>query len=154
MSALERRSELMKLAEMLNDHRKALAATIHEINEATALLVNEADKLLPAAADEREGGKASVTKMTFGQAKVDPQLEYIAAGGKQRTCSNCKQKGHTARTCTNERAIEVNDEGDVVAPSKGSKAPKAKRKMKPLTPERKAALAQQLVKARAARGTK
>jgi hypothetical protein len=151
MSATDRRLELMALAEMLNKHRIELSQTIHKINEATALLVNEAEKLLPAVLNEKEAGPVSVRKLT---SKVPSQIEHIAAQARQRKCSNCDQLGHTARTCINERAVEVNDEGDVVAPSRAAKAPKAKRRMKPLTEEQKAQRRASLVKARAARGKK
>lgn len=139
MSALERRTELMQLAATLNDHRVQLAATIHQINVATALLVNEAEKLLIEAVTEKDEGPVAVRKVTT---KVPTQLDHIAAKGRVRTCSNCGGPGHDARTCTNPRKIDVNDEGDVVKP------PKTKRT---LSPEQKAVLAQRLVKARAAR---
>ena len=85
MTTIERRAEIIKLADALNAHRIALAATINEINKATALLVNAADALLPAAVTERVGAPST------------GQLQHIA--GPKRTCGLCHEPGHRRANC-------------------------------------------------------
>jgi hypothetical protein len=141
------RHELLALAEMLNKHRNDLLNTVNKLTEATSLLVNEAERLLPAAMAEREEMNPSTVralKLGYGQAKVvDPQLAYIGAeGAAKRRCGNewCREPGHIARNCPN--------------PRPGAPPEKKRRKMKPLTEEQKAQRRASLVKARAARRPK
>lgn len=141
MSAYEQRAALLQLADRLNQERLAIAKTISEINEATALLVNKADELLPLAVTEKEEGK-TVTKLTIA---VNPQLEHVASQANKRNCSNpwCGQAGHNKRTCPTPRPAEPM-----------GKAPKAIKKKRTVSPERAEQLRAQLAVARTKRGKK
>jgi len=144
VTATEKRTEIMALADMLNTHRRALLDTIGEINKAITELVGAADGLMLAAADEHPQGVKAV-KLNYTTREPSPEDIANYTKPKQRCCSNCGQPGHRATTCTNER---------LEAEIKKQDIPKERKARRPLTEEQKEQKRQILVKARAARGRK
>jgi hypothetical protein len=145
------RNDLMLLADKFNGMRLELVALQRQINEGILALVNASEKMLVKGLGERDA-EGELRSEYKPRTNVEAVVEHMQPG---RKCSLCKEPGHTARTCVNGRKVEVNDDGDVVKPSRrmkqGAPTPVKKRKMKPLSPERKAQLAESLKKARAAR---
>jgi hypothetical protein len=147
---LERRRDIVELADKLTKHRAELLATVNIINEGISALVQESERILPEAANEAEatGGKAAVKMVTYASANPSaPDIEAHTNPSK-RHCSNCGESGHRATTCTNNRKLTViPEDGEPVVE-------KVRKKRRPLTAEEKAVLTKRLVKARAARGKK
>lgn len=133
MTDFEMREELLAAARVL----LALLKQNHDtVQTAVRALLNEAERLLPKAADEVEAGEQKTTKiLTYGKrgrgtVKAAPEAEYVE-----------------------ERVLST---AEVLAAMEKQQKPakKAKQKRKPLSEERKAQLRETLKKARAARAKK
>lgn len=132
MTKTEERAQLMELANRLAQRRTELLETVNLINKGICLLVDRADDFLIASLDEKgPTGKKLPVEVT-----PDDIANFEKPG---RKCSLCHEPGHTARTCPNGRREEP---------------VKEKKKRKPMSEERKQALREALVKARAARKKK
>lgn len=143
----EERQELMKLA-------RELHAALQVHNKMVNILINkcigEADRLkleaLAGMATEPPVMKAMVyttpeaPKPALTLSEGPPKL----ASGK-RACSLCRQPGHRATNCPNAHVVQEQKKAAV-------KARPVKKTRGPVSPERRAQLAEQLKKARAARG--
>lgn len=132
MTPYEDRAELMKLATELAEERAELLRKVNAMyNKIISALVNEADKLLPAAAESSPEAK--------GQKHTPTPIEIADHETPGRHCGLCGEAGHDARTCTKGRA---------------EKPAKVRKQRRPLTEEEKEKRRANLVKARAARGAK
>jgi len=132
------RRDVMALADDLNVQRQKMLETIRAQNEGITKLVEYADKLFPKALNEL--GSNGELKKEYRTHNPSPEDIAASTNPKQRRCSNCEQLGHTMRTCTNVRAEKPEPEA------------KPEKKKRNVSPERRAQLAEQLKKARAARG--
>lgn len=114
----DKRDELMALANELNRFRVALLKDINEtINPVVAKLVNEAEKHLVPAVDEAEnetrgkvrkppkGDRLPIgSETSTGMATLTADVKVIATTQKtKRTCSICRQSGHKAPNCPQQR---------------------------------------------------
>jgi hypothetical protein len=145
MTSYEERKAMIETAQILgaliHEHSEKLRAMlremIHREEQVVNLLITEADRLLPAAADEVEAGTSTTKKIvTYGTSVV------VETG--RRKCSLCRLPGHRAKNCPNAHTIREADKA-----AKDAKPPK--RAKREVSPERRAQLAEQLKKARAAR---
>jgi hypothetical protein len=72
MGAYEERAEVMRLAVLLNDFKREGIELHAKLNALISRLVGEADRLLPAAADERsEAPKTKAIRYRKGPASVE-----------------------------------------------------------------------------------
>jgi len=106
MTATEQREEILNTTKQLIAIQREHNAIL---NRLISLLEQEGDKLLPAAVDEREVAP-HVRKVTMvpssaptvtTTARATPQKN--ANGRRRRTCSLCRQPGHWATTCPNQK---------------------------------------------------
>jgi len=138
MGAIEDRKELLDAATQLLVELRRITEPVHlVINH----LIGKADEIKLEAAEEVEAARGTVVR----KLKVKQMAEDAAPS--QRACSVCREPGHTAPNCPNAGAVQEQKKAEVAARPQ----PKKKRVMKPLSPERKAQLAETLKKARAAR---
>lgn len=147
------RYEIMRMADEVVELRLKMIEVQQKMNEAVTKAVECADRLFtPSLAEHGSDGELKHeyrTSPVDGKAIAESIAEHESPS--KRRCSNCNQLGHNARTCTTPRGETVQElVGDTPGPIKGKK----KRKVKPLSDERKAQLAETLKKARAARKPK
>ena len=160
----ELRRDLMHLADEFNKKRLELIEVQTKINEGILALVNMSEHLFTRSLSERTADgdlkaefktdtdvKAVADHMdpsrrTRAQAEptIDDEGNVVKKG--KRGCGLCHKPGHRRANCPEAHLIR---EKDIAA--KAENGGKKKRKMKPLSPERKAQLAKTLEKARAAR---
>ena len=143
------RYDIMRLADEENALRLKLIEVQLIKNEGITKLVEYADRIFTKALPEYNAdgslkkGYEYAKSPVHGGAAVEAVAEFTNPSS--RHCGNCGELGHTTRTCSNPRKEE-----EAPAEGKGKK----KRTMKPLSPERKAQLAETLKKAREAKGKK
>lgn len=137
-SYTELRAELRQMADEENALRQKLIELQMKKNEAITMLVQAAEKLLMAEADEKNPGNV-VRRMKYKTESPSPDEIATFTDPPSRCCSNCGEPGHNAKTCTNKR----------VEPEQ-----KEKKKRKPLTEEQRKAKIEILKKARAAKRKK
>lgn len=177
MSATEDRAARLAIAQELQAELRSIRERIHII---ICHMLSDADSLKLAAADEVSRGEVpKTTAVTYARAKVglapegEPQygrpdtgktrqaivsaqmkvetrpLSELVAGedgpAPRRKCSVCRQPGHRAKNCPNAHIVRAQKKAEV-------EARPVKRPRGPVSPERKAQLAETLKKARAARG--
>jgi hypothetical protein len=142
MSATEDRKALLDAAtELLVELRRITAP----VNAVMNRLIEHADELKLEAADEHDAARGTIVR----KLKIK-DLAAAASPSSGRACSLCREPGHTAPNCPKAGEIQEVKKAEVAARPE----PKKKRVMKPLSPERKAALAETLKIARAARAKK
>ncbi len=142
MSATDERKELMDAAMSLITELRLITTPVNDIINR---LIGAADGLKLEAADEREMSRGTIIR----KLKVK-HLAEAASPEPSRACSLCREPGHTAPNCPKADEIQDAKKAEVAA----RPVEKKKRVMKPMSPERKAALVETLKKARAARGAK
>ena len=161
MTTHEERAELMRIAKELTEELRSTTKRVHlVINK----LVGAADALALEAADERSAGehvtKASpyaprfdlppgaVANVTVPKIAAPPYMQKIVAGmdahEAKRKCSVCREPGHRAQNCPNAHKVQAAKKAAVDARP-------VKKVRGPVSPERRAQLAANLAKARAAR---
>jgi hypothetical protein len=141
MGAVEDRKELLDAATQLLVELRRITEPVHKVINH---LIEAADELKLDAADEVDAARGTVVR----KLKVKQMAEE--ASPSQRACSVCREPGHTAPNCPNADKVQEQKKAEVASRPE----PKKKRTMKPLSPERKAQLAETLKKARAARAKK
>lgn len=136
MTPHEERQQLMQMARDLATERHTLLTQVSKMyNVVISKLVQAGDDLLAESMKTHpdvKGGHA--TPIT-----AEDIAEHEAPSG--RVCSHCKEAGHNVRTCPNLHKPKPTE-------------PKVKHTRKPVSPERKAQLVENLKKARAARKKK
>jgi len=177
VTTTEERQELMAIARSLMGEletvKSEFAVIRQRIDRTINKLLEASDELKLKSADEIERGE-SVTKkdvtytrrpitsaamkdMTVATAlvaqgvKVGRTLEMVAEVKAKRACSVCREPGHRAQNCPNAHIVRAHKKAEAEAADAVMRN-KAARKRGPVSPERKAQLAETLKKARAARG--
>lgn len=161
MTTHEERAELKRIAQALIEELRSMTKRVHIlINH----VISEADALAIVAADERSAGEHITKKNIVYTGRIDTTKENLTpppgparevaekallAGVRtgKRACSVCRQPGHRAKNCPNAHVVQAAKKAAVEARPE-------KRKRGPVSPERRAKLAEQLKRARAARGSK
>jgi hypothetical protein len=164
MNATEKRTALMQVASALQAELAKVREALRPLSQVAADLVSAADSLLMVSAEEITAGDVKQVRRVKSNASGDIAIEgdivaYIAPptaeniehvtrvlGEAKRKCSVCRQPGHRAQNCPNAHVVQAQK---VKAVAQRDAARKPKRKMKPLSPERKAQLIATLAKVRA-----
>lgn len=145
---------------------KELSGLLREVTPAIWKVLNmldsAADELKVAAADEvTAGDMPKVKKVTFTSVgrvssqeplstPITPKASAPIITKKRRKCSLCHEPGHWATNCPNAHIERKKLEG-IVSNAEARRAAKAAKPKRILSPERRAQLAKNLVKARAAK---
>ena len=122
MSDTPVRDERMALMQTAQTLIRLLHETNAKINHAVNELVAEADRLLPAVADEREGLTPTQRKelkyITSGPVKDMILKPVVMVAPGKRACSICRKPGHRATTCPEAHLARVADKARVEARDK------------------------------------
>jgi hypothetical protein len=145
------RRDLMHIADETNRIRLDLIEVQRKYSETVTQLIEASDRIFPKSLNELTPD-GELKKEFGGPKRAEPETvtdvqsvaDYMRPS--RRNCGLCGKPGHRAPNCPEAHTIREKDKAE-----KEANGGKKKRKVKPLSPERKAQLAETLKKARAAR---
>ena len=102
MNAQEERAELMAIAEKLHLQLREFTQAVHlTVNK----LIEQSDKLIMPAMDEKQAGEKPTVKLVkfnavaSGAAPVTTTPVAVGRGTGKRACSICREPGHRSTSC-------------------------------------------------------